>query len=96
MDINNLLKQAQNMQKKMEKMNDELTKKEFYGSAQNGLVKISVLGDFKLKKIEIAEELLNSENKEILEELIVIAFNQAYEEIEKISSQNIKGLGLPF
>lgn len=99
MDMRSLMKQAQEMQKKMQQMQDDLALQEFEGSSGGGMVKISVTGSGIAKKITIDNSLVNLEEKEILEDLIIAAFNDAKKKQEEGSANLLKsatgGINLP-
>ena len=97
-NIGNMMKQAQDMQKKMEAMQDELNQTEITGQSGAGMVTVTVTGKGEVRNISIDDSLM-SEEKEILEDLIVAGFNDAKtkadahiaEETQKIMG----GLNLP-
>lgn len=99
MDMQKIMKQAQAMQQKMEAMQAELGQKEAEGQAGGGLVRATVSGKGELKKIDINEELLKPEEKEVLQDLIIAAFNDAKGKVESDFSSSMAGLagelGLP-
>jgi DNA-binding YbaB/EbfC family protein len=99
MNIAALMKQAQEMQKKVQKAQDEMQNQEFEGSAGGGMVKIIVNGAGLGKKIDIDPSLLQESEKEILEDLIIAALNDAKKKTEESSSEIMKsatsGLNLP-
>lgn len=99
MDINELLKQAQKMQEDLEKMSKELEVAEFEGSASNGLVKVTINGDNKVLEVKIDESVIDPNEKEMLEDLIVIAFNNAREMAENARNRKLSaaagGLNIP-
>lgn len=82
MDINKLMKQAQAMQKQLEDANKELSAMEFEGSASNGLVKVKCNGDYKVLNVDIDESILNKEDKEMIQDLIMIATNEAIDRVD--------------
>ena len=89
MNIQALMKQAQSLQKDMMKVKSEIDKKEFIG--ESSFVKAIVTGDKKIVKIEIAnKEELGSDDTEILEDMIVVAFNDAS---KKVDADKEKKLG---
>lgn len=98
-NINQFLKQAQGMQKKMQEMQEEIHNKEFIGQAGGNLVKATMKGNNILTKISIDPSLLKEEEKEILEDLIVAAVNDAKKQIDAESqdlfSSGFSSLGLP-
>ncbi len=82
MNIQALMKQAQSLQKDMMKVKDEIDHKEFTG--ESALVKVVVTGDKKIVKIEISnKEDLASDDLEMLEDMIVVAINDAYQKVDK-------------
>ena len=100
MNMNNLMKQYQKMQKKLEETQEELAKKEYTGQAGGGAVKIVISGEKKVLKVSLNKDAVDPEDVETLEEMIALAANQALTEIEKDSSQEMGrltgGLGLGF
>jgi DNA-binding YbaB/EbfC family protein len=98
-NIANMMKQAQAMQKKMLETQEELAKKEYIGNAGGGVVTVTIDGKGCLNKIHISKELVNPEEIEILEDLIVAAFNDAKNkqssESESSLSNVMGGMNLP-
>ena len=94
-----LMRQAQEVQKKMQKIQDELASQEFEGSSAGGMVKISITGAGLAKKIFIDPSLINKDEKEILEDLLIAAFNDAKKRADDGSSDTVRsatsGLQLP-
>jgi DNA-binding YbaB/EbfC family protein len=99
MDIKSLMKQAQQMQDKMKKMQDDFSSKEFSGSAGGGLVKVLINGAGVAKKITIDPSLVVVDEKEVLEDLIIAAFNDAKKTSDEQSNDMLKsataGMPLP-
>ena len=99
MDMKSLMRQAQEMQKKMQKIQEEVAATDFEGSSGGGMVWVMVSGAGLAKKIEINPSLINSDEKEILEDLIVAAFNDAKKKCDEGSSNALKsataGIPLP-
>lgn len=97
MDIAKLMKQAQEVQKKMQAVQDELAKKEYVGSAGGGMVNVTLFGSGLAKTIQIDSSLLS--DKEMLEDLVVAAFNDAKKKSEDDSANTVKqiagGIKLP-
>lgn len=87
MDMKAMLKQAQKMQADLEKKQQELAKKDFIISKQG--VDLTISGGKEIKKLEIHPALIDEDDKETLEDLLVLAFNEAIqlvnEEEEKIA-----------
>ena len=87
-DFNDLISQAKKMQEKMKETQDALKKIEVEGMSGGNTVKIIMNGDGELKKITIDDSLLK-ESKEILEDLIVAAHNDAKSKLKKKTSEEI-------
>lgn len=98
MNINQLMKQAQAMQKKMQEFKDKMSDAEYTGKSGGGLVVIAINGESTLKSISIDPSLLQPSEKEMLEDLIVAAFNDAKSKLEADSQNQLSsmgGMGLP-
>ena len=97
-DFSNLISQAKKMQEKMKETQDALKKIEVVGVSGADAIKIIMNGDGELKKITFDENVLN-ESKEILEDLIVAAHNDAKSKLKKRTSEEISkitgGIELP-
>ena len=100
MNMNNLMKQYQKMQRKMEEAQEELAKKEYTGQAGGGAVQIVITGERKVLSVKLDKDAVDPEDVETLEEMIALATNQALQEIEKDSGQEMGkltgGMGLGF
>ncbi len=96
-DIMGLMKQAKEMQSKMQSMQDELANLEAEGVAAGGLVKVTLTGKGGLSKVSIDPSLFKEDDVEILEDLIVAAHNQAKGKVEQITAEKTAELtaGLP-
>ena len=96
--MGNMMKKAQQMQKEMARIQKEIEELEVDGQSGGGMVKAVVSGKKKLISIDIDPEAVKEE-KEILEDLIVSAVNQALEGIDKISKDKMGpltgGLNIP-
>lgn len=99
MDIKALMRQAQEVQKKMQKIQDDLANNEYEGASGGGFVKAVITGAGIAKKITIDDSLINKDEKEVLEDLIIAAFNDAKNKMDESSANSIKaatsGLPLP-
>ncbi len=97
MDIQGLMRQAQAMQQKMQNAQEELSKVIYEGSSGGGMVKISITGGGVAKKIFIDDSLIKIEEKDILEDLLIAAFNDAKKKADDESSASMKSLtkGIP-
>ena len=99
MDIKTLMRQAQEVQKKMQKIQDDLANNEYEGASGGGFVKVVITGAGVARKIMIDDSLVNKDEKEVLEDLIIAAFNDAKNKMDESSASSIKaatsGLPLP-
>lgn len=75
--MGNLLKQAQEMQGRIAKIQEELAQKSVDGSAGGGMVQVRVNGQFSLISVSIEPAVINGNDKEMLQDLIVAAVNDA-------------------
>jgi len=73
--MGNLLKQAQEMQSRMAKIQEELGQKTVEGSAGGGMVQVTVNGQFNLVAVKIEASMINANEKDMLEDLILAAVN---------------------
>ena len=81
----NLMKQAQRMQRQMEEQQKELETKEFTATAGGGAVEVTVTGKREVTKVKLAEEVVDPDDIEMLEDLIVAATNEAMRQVEEES-----------
>ena len=99
MDINKLMQQAQAMQKQLEKANEQINATEFEGSASNGLVKVVVNGENKVLSVSIDLSILNPEDVEMIEDLVMIAVNDAIAKADNLKKERFgsmaSAMGLP-
>lgn len=93
-----IMKQAQQMQEEMQKAQAAVAKFEVTGESGAGLVKIMMNGSHDVKKVDIDSSLM-AEDKEILEDLVAAALNDAVRKVESHSKQEMGkvagGMGLP-
>lgn len=88
-DMAGMLKQVQEMGKKMEEVQRELGKKFVSADSGGGMVKATANGKHELVKIEIEKDLLNPDEQEMLQDLIVAAVNKALAESAKMAQEEI-------
>lgn len=89
MSMANILKQAQKMQGKITRLQEELENERFEGSSGGGLVKAVVNGKNEMVSIKISKEAVNPEDIEILEDLVIAAYNSAKEGAQKIFNEKM-------
>ena len=98
-NMNNLMKQAQKMQKQMAETTKALEEKSYEASAGGGVVSVTVSGKKEVTAIKIAEEVVDPDDIEMLEDLIATAINEASRKVDDMVSENMSkvtgGLGLP-
>ena len=101
-NMNNLMKQAQKMQKQMEEAQRELEEQEITATAGGGAVEITVTGKHEVKKVKLTEEVVDPDDIEMLEDLIMAATNEALRKVDEASQKSMSqitgglGGGLPF
>ena len=91
-DFNNMLKQAQELQKKMADAQKKVEELEAEGSSGGGLVKAKINGKNVTTSLSIDESLISKDEKEILEDLVVAALNDARENVQKKISEEMSSL----
>tara|TARA_R110001606_G_scaffold361754_3_gene514979 strand:+ start:37807 stop:38115 length:309 start_codon:yes stop_codon:yes gene_type:complete len=89
--MGNMMKQAQQMQANIEKAQQELALMEVTGQAGGGMVKIIMTGKHDVKRVSI-EDALFQDDKEMLEDLIAAAVNDAVRQVEKTSQERMAGM----
>ena len=97
-NMNNLMKQAQRMQRQMEEGQKELETKEFTAKAGGGAVEVTVSGKKEVLKVKLSEEVVDPEDIEMLEDLIVAATNEAMKMADEASANMMGRMtgGYPF
>lgn len=105
LNIQGLMKQAQVMQKKMQEAQEKLAATEVEGTAANGLLKVVLNGKSEMKKISIDKSLVSADDVEMLEDLLLVAYNDAHQKVDALAEEGMKsatggvnlgGLKLPF
>ena len=86
-NMNNLMKQAQRMQRQMEETSRELEAKEYTASAGGGAVTVTVSGKKEVVSVKLSPEAVDPDDIEMLEDLIVAATNEAVRQMEEASTQ---------
>ena len=101
-NMSNLMNQAQRMQRQMEEGQKELETKEFTAAAGGGAVEVTVTGKKEVVKVKLAEEVVDPEDIEMLQDLIVAATNEALRKAEEENAAMMNrmtgglGGGFPF
>ncbi|SFB81609.1 hypothetical protein SAMN05660443_0308 [Marinospirillum celere] len=95
-DMGNMMKQAQEMQEKMQKLQEEAANATATGESGAGMVKVTMTGRHDVRKVELDPSLME-EDKEMLEDLLAAAVNDAVRKVEQASQEKMKELtaGIP-
>ena len=100
MNMQALMQQAQKMQREMEKAQKELEAKEFEIVSAGGGIKVKITGAKEIKNIEIDEDIIDPSEKEMLQDMIVVAINEAIslvlKEEQKILAKQQANMRMPF
>ena len=100
MNMQQLMQQAQRMQREMEKAQKDLEAKEFEIVSAGGGIKVTITGAKVVKNIEIDEDIIDPEEKEMLQDMIVVAINEAIslviKEEQKILAKQQANMRMPF
>ena len=98
-DFTDMLSKAKEMQAKMKEAQDSIKNIEVVGEAGGNLVKVILTGDYEIKEINVSVE-AKKETTEIINDLIIAAYNNAKEKLKKKSSEELSkatgGMNLPF
>ena len=89
--MGSMMKQAQKMQEDMQKAQEEIANMEVEGQAGGGMVKVVMNGRHELRKVELDDSLM-SDDKEMIEDLLAAAVNDAVRRIEQQSSERMSGV----
>ena len=103
-NMNNLMKQAQRMQRQMEENAKELETKEFTAAAGGGAVEVTISGKKEITKVKLSEEVVDPDDIEMLEDLVMAAANEALRMADEANAELMGkmtgglglGGGLPF
>ena len=99
MNLQKMMQQAQQMQQKLAEMQTKLEAEETEGSSGGGMVRVRINGKHRLLKVTIDESLLKPEEKEVLEDLLLAAYNDARGKVDAATSDQMSqltgGLNLP-
>ena len=97
-NFSDMLSKAKAMQEKMKEVQDQIKKIEVQGMSGGDLVKVTLSGDYEIKSIEIMDN-AKKERQEIINDLIIAAYNNAKENLKKKSAEELSkvtgGLNLP-
>ena len=98
-NLANMMKQAQQVQESMKQMQEKLATVEVEGQSGAGMVKVIMTCRHDVKSVQIDDSLIGDDDKEMLEDLIAAAFNDAVRRVESTTQEKMSeltgGLGLP-
>ncbi len=98
-NMQNMLRQAQKMQENIEAKKAELEEKEYIVTSGGGMVEITVKGNHEIKSIGLNPEVVDPDDVEMLEDMLVAAFNEAMRQIDEESERELEkvtgGLNIP-
>jgi DNA-binding YbaB/EbfC family protein len=99
-NLNQLLKQAQQMQAEMAKAQEELKDEVVEASAGGGMVKVTMTGDLQLREITISPDAVDPEDVELLQDMVTAAVNEALRSAQELAANKMGGIaglggGLP-
>ena len=87
-----LLAQVQKMQEEMAQAQESLAEETLTVTAGGGAVTVTITGDQRIERVEVEPELLDPEEREILQDLLVAAFNQALDQVKELAAERIGGV----
>lgn len=96
-NLGNMMKQAQQMQARMTEMQEEMEAYEVEGASGGGMVKVRLSGKFEVRGVSIDPSMIDPSDPEILEDLILAAFNDAKGKIDAYKAEKMADMtgGLP-
>ena len=92
-NMNNLLKQAQRMQRQMEEQQKAMAEKEFSATAGGGAVEVTVSGQKVVTAVKLDPEAVDPDDVEMLQDLILAAINEAMKQVDEESEKLFGGMG---
>lgn len=90
--LGNMMKQAQEMQENLKKAQEELARVEVVGNSGGGMVKVTMTCRHDVRKVEIDDTLMSEEDREVLEDLVAAAVNDAVRRAEQETQEKMAGL----
>lgn len=92
MDMNKMMKQAQQMRKDLEKAQQEIAEQEVTATSGGGMVSVTVTGDLTVKEVVIDPAAVDPEDVEMLQDMIVAATNEALRSVQDLSNSRLGGI----
>lgn len=98
-NMNAMIRQAQKMQDEMKVKQDELSEREFKGSAGGGMVEVTMTGDKVITQLTIKPDVVDPEDIEMLQDLVMAAVNETFRQVEDVTNAEMEkitgGLNMP-
>jgi DNA-binding YbaB/EbfC family protein len=98
-NMGNLMKQAQQMQANMQRAQAEIAAMEVTGEAGGGMAKVVMTGKHEVRRVTLDPSLISGDDKDMLEDLIAAAINDAVQKVERMSQEKMSklmgGMNLP-
>ena len=91
-NMNNMIKQAQKMQQEMLKMQEEMEQSSYETTAGGGAVSVKMSGKKELLEIKISPDVVDADDIEMLEDLILVAVNDALKKVDEVSQSQMSRL----
>ena len=91
-NLNQILKQAQQMQAEMAKAQEQLKDEVVEASAGGGTVKVTMTGDMQLREIKIAPEAIDPDDPELLQDMVTAAINEALRSAQELAASRMGGI----
>ena len=91
-NLNQLLKQAQQMQAEMAKAQEQLKDETVEASAGGGMIKVTMTGDMQLREITISPEAIDPEDPELLQDMVTAAVNEALRAAQELAASKMGGI----
>jgi hypothetical protein len=91
-NMGNLMKQAQQLQENMKRAQEEIAKMEVTGEAGGGMAKVVMTGKHEVRRVTLDASIVSSDDKEMLEDLIAAAVNDAVQKVERTSQAKMSSL----
>ena len=91
-NMNQLLKQAQQMQAEMAKAQEQLKNETVEASAGGGMVKVTMTGDMELRQIEISPDAVDPEDVDMLQDMVTAAVNEALRSAQELAASRMGGI----
>ena len=91
-DLSKIMKEAQQLQKKMAEKQEEIASREVTASSGGGMVSVVATGDMAIKSIQIDKEVADPEDTEMLQDLVLAAVNEAINRAKEMAKDEMSGL----